>query len=387
MSETPLAGRVRSVDLMRGIVCVLMAIDHVRVYSGIPAGGPTPGIFFTRWVTHFVAPGFCFFAGTAAFFLGRRLGDPAALAKFLVTRGLLLVVLELTLLRFAWAFTVDYSQFALAGVIWMLGWCMVLLGALVRLPAKTIGWAGMAIVAFQQLFALVPRALPEAARPGFSTVWEFIYSSGFEGWSRISILYVIVPWIGVMCAGYGFGLLLLRDEANRRRVLPRIGWGMAAAWIVVGSAVALMRGSGGGDDGEGGAPFLIRLLNQQKYPASQLFLLMTLGPIIALLPAAERWRSWWADAFTTIGRVPMFYYVAHLFLIHMLAIAGMLLFKGAFDAAWYATAPYTYFPDEFHWSLPQLYVVFALAIVILYPMCRWYADIKATRPAKWMQYL
>src|SRR5579863_8315200 len=139
LSATPLAVdrnpkvRVGSIDLVRGAVMVLMAIDHVRVYSGLPAGGSTPGIFFTRWVTHFCAPAFTFLAGTAAFLYGRKLADMAALARYLVVRGLLLVVLELTVIRLAWTFNFDYGRFTLAGVIWMLGWCMVLLAGLVKL--------------------------------------------------------------------------------------------------------------------------------------------------------------------------------------------------------------------------------------------------------------
>src|SRR5687767_15822973 len=130
--------RVQSVDLLRGAVMVLMAIDHVRVYSGLPAGGLTAGIFFTRWVTHFCAPAFVFFAGTAAFLHRRKLADRAALSRYLVTRGLMLVALELTVIRASWTFNFDYGDFVLAGVIWMLGWCMVLLAALVRLSTRTI---------------------------------------------------------------------------------------------------------------------------------------------------------------------------------------------------------------------------------------------------------
>src|SRR5262245_59357970 len=123
-SSAPPVSRINSVDVVRGVVMILMAIDHVRVYSGVPAGGPDPGVFFTRWITHFVAPAFAFFAGTSAFFHGRKLGDTRALSRFLVTRGLFLVVLELTLIRFTWTFNLDYAHFMLAGVIWMLGWCM-----------------------------------------------------------------------------------------------------------------------------------------------------------------------------------------------------------------------------------------------------------------------
>src|SRR4026208_1078556 len=120
------SARINSLDLLRGLVMVLMAIDHVRVYSGVPAGGPTPGVFFTRWITHFCAPAFVFFAGTSAFLKGLKLGDRRALARYLVTRGALLVLLEVTVIRASWTFGLDYSETILAGVIWMLGWCMIL---------------------------------------------------------------------------------------------------------------------------------------------------------------------------------------------------------------------------------------------------------------------
>src|SRR4051812_20764445 len=190
--------RLASLDLWRGVVMVLMAIDHVRVYSGQPAGGPTAGIFFTRWVTHFCAPVFVFLAGTGAYLHGRALGDMGALARYLLGRGLMLVVLELTIIRFTWTFNLHYGEFLLAGVIWMLGWCMVLLATLVRLSPRTVGITGLAIILFQQLFGFVPRAFPAAAQAPVGRIWQFVYPSGLEGWPGISILYVLVPWIGVM---------------------------------------------------------------------------------------------------------------------------------------------------------------------------------------------
>src|SRR5262245_43850183 len=228
-----LKARIGSVDIMRGLVCVLMAIDHVRVYSGIPAGGPTPGVFLTRWVTHFVAPAFCFFAGTAAFFLGKQLNDTGALRKFLVSRGLLLVVLELTLIRFLWSFNPNLTQFSLAGVIRMLGWCMVLLGLFVGLKPKTIGWIGVGIVLLQQVFGLPPRAPRMSA---IAPMWAFLYPSGAEAPLGFNVLYVIVPWIGVMMAGYGFGLFWAREESSRDRLFLRLGLGMTAAWVVIATA-------------------------------------------------------------------------------------------------------------------------------------------------------
>lgn len=357
-----------------------MAIDHVRVYAGIPAGGPEPSIFLTRWVTHFVAPIFCLFAGTGAYFLGKQLGDVAALRKFLIGRGLLLVLLELTLIRFLWAFNWS-PDFILAGVIWMLGWCMVLLAAFVGMSAARVGLLGVGIVLLQQLFALVPRLLPDTAREGFGFFWNFIYTAGTEPWPAVQILYVIVPWIGVMMAGYGLGVLWEKDAAERDRRLLRIGTAMTIAFVVIAVVLATLR-SGGKD----AAPLWMRMLNQQKYPASQLFLLMTLGPAIALLPWAERARSWLARALVTTGRVPMFYYLAHILVIHLLALLTMRIHFPSFDSAAYDTAPYTWLPD-FRWPLWLLYANWLIASVLLYLLCRWYAAKKAAQPSSWMRYL
>src|SRR5262245_39462551 len=178
------AGRIVSLDIVRGLVMVLMAIDHVRVYAGVPAGGPDPAVFFTRWVTHFCAPGFVFFAGTSAFLYGNKLGDIPLLKRYLFTRGLLLVFLDLTLIRFGWNFNLNYSEFVLAGVIWMLGWCIVFMALVIGLKPKTVGIIGLLIVLLQQLFGLVGRVLPESIG-GF---WEFIYTSGHEPALGIHVL-------------------------------------------------------------------------------------------------------------------------------------------------------------------------------------------------------
>jgi uncharacterized membrane protein len=209
--------RIQSIDIIRGAVMVLMAIDHVRVYSGVPAGGPTPDVFFTRWVTHFCVSVFVFFAGTSAFLYGRRV-TKSTLAGFLVSRGLLLIILEFTLIRFFWTFNLDLSQFMLAGVIWMLGCCMLLLAAFIWMKPAVISIAGVVIVAAQQLFSRVPELLPASARGSFGKVWEFIYPSGLEGPQGIAILYVLVPWIGVMMAGYGFGSIVIKEAAKRNKI-------------------------------------------------------------------------------------------------------------------------------------------------------------------------
>jgi uncharacterized membrane protein len=370
--------RLQALDIIRGIVMVLMAIDHVRVYSGVPAGGPTAGVFFTRWVTHFCAPAFVFFAGTAAFLHGRKLGDTRALARFLVVRGLFLVFLELTIVRFSWTFNVDYAHFTLAGVIWMLGWCMVILAALVRFSSRTVGIVGLSIVLLQQVFGLIPRALPTSVLP----LWEFLYPAGSEAPLGITVLYTIVPWIGVMAAGYGFGTILLREPAERRRLCLRIGLTATALFVVVATLTEWLRPAG-----DSRLPAVLRVLNQQKYPASQLFLLMTLGPAIALLPFLERARGWLADVLATFGRVPMFYYLLHIPTTHVTALVVNLIRTGTTNSAPYASAPYVSMPPSQHWSLPLLYAVFVIVVALLYFPCRWFADLKASRRSKWLSYL
>lgn len=362
-----MTSRIQSLDILRGLIMVLMAIDHVRVFAGVPAGGPDPAIFFTRWITHFCAPGFAFFAGTAAFLYGLKINDKKQLARYLFTRGLMLVALEFTLIRFGWTFNLNFSEFMLAGVIWMLGVCMILLGLMVRLDAKVIGIAGLVIIFFQQAFAYVSGILPESIKP----YWEFIYSSGVEGPSWIAILYVIVPWIGVMMAGYGFGLIV-----NNKKWCYIIGVGSIAAFVIVGSLLV---------DNE---PFLFQLLNQRKYPASQLYLLMTLGPLIALVPFAERAEGAVADFFRVFGRVPFFYYLLHIPLIHITAIVVNLILYGTSLQGAYATCPFCGLPPENVWSLWTLYLVFAIDVAILYMASKWYADFKSKNShLAWTKYI
>jgi uncharacterized membrane protein len=381
-AEPKVTPRLTSLDVLRGAVMVLMAIDHVRVYSGQPAGGPTAAIFFTRWVTHFCAPIFVFLAGTGAFLRGRALGDMGRLSRFLVTRGLMLVVLELTVIRFSWTFNLHYSEFVLAGVIWMSGWCMVCLAGLVRLSTRSLAILGISVILFQPVFGLVPHVVPAAIRVPFGWFWGFIYPSNLDPMPGISVLYVLVPWIGVMAAGYAFGPVMLRDPESRRRFCLRVGLGAIALFLLVSGVVVLTQSA------EASAPpVLFRLLNQRKYPASPQFLLMTLGPAIACIPLLEGAGGWLVKALTTFGRVPMFYYLLHIPLIHIAALTATCLREGAVHPEWYGTAPYASVPPTARWSLSLLYVVWAVVVAVLYVACRWFEGIKSRRRGSWLSYI
>ncbi len=376
--------RIASIDLIRGAVMVLMAIDHVRVYSGLPAGGPTAGIFFTRWVTHFVAPAFIFLAGTSAFFYGRKHKD---LSRFLFIRGGWLVLLELTVIRIAWTFNFDFSHYLLAGVIWVIGWCMILMAALVRLRPRTVGIIGVAIIALHNL--VMPWL---SSHIPLGELWKILYIGFFEGpvaGTPLIVLYSIIPWIGVMAAGYAFGTALVMEPARRNRVCLRLGLGATALFLV-------LRGSNiYGDPRPWSSttpmPALLSFLNTTKYPASLSFLLMTLGPTIALLPLLDRARGRIANWLTLFGRVPFFYYLLHIPLIHALALVVSVIRLGAVSPWLFTNHPMANppAPEGYTWSLGLLYLVWASAIVMLYFPCRWYADLKARRTdlGGWLKYL
>jgi uncharacterized membrane protein len=371
--------RVLSVDVLRGLVMVLMAIDHVRVYSGVPAGGPTAGLFFTRWVTHFCAPVFVFLAGTSAFLYGRQLGDTRALSRYLLTRGVILIVLELTIIRLSWTFSLASMTFLLAGVIWMLGWCMVLMSLLVRWPPGATAAFGLIVIFLQDALRLLDDVVP----PSAAWVLQFLYLGGEveAGGLTISVLYSIVPWIGVMAAGYAFGAVVVREPVQRDRFFWRLGLSATAVFLLVAGAAAFF---GGLDEGP---PAIFQVLNQRKYPASQLFLLMTLGPSIAFLAVADRARRRAVRVLATFGRVPMFYYLLHIPLIHALALMTWFLRDGSTHSDWFLTAPYVSVPPAQRWSLPLLYLVFAIAVVLLYFACRWFAEVKARGSHRWLRFV
>ena len=374
--------RVRSIDLVRGAVMVLMAIDHVRVYSGLPPGGPSPGIFFTRWVTHFCAPAFIFLAGTSAFLYGRKTGDRKALSQFLAVRGAWLVLLELTVLRFAWTFNFDYAHYALAGVIWVIGWCMLFLAALVWLPTVVVGVAGLLVIAGHNLVdGALPRLYPLAEQSSIGWFWQLLYLGGpvrlGVAETQLAVLYSLVPWVGVMAVGYAFGTVMLMGPPRRSRTCLAIGLGATAAFLVLRGFNLYGNPSPWGAP-QSKLPPLLSFLNTNKYPASLDFLLMTLGPTIALMPLLEHARGAVANVLTIFGRVPFFFYVLHIPLIHVLAIAVSAVRSGAVDPWLFGNHPMMSgpAPAAYVWGLGLLYVVWAVAVGLLYFPCRWFERVR-----------
>ena len=391
--------RIASIDLIRGAVMILMAIDHVRVYSGLPAGGPSPAIFFTRWITHFCAPAFFFLAGTSAFFYGRKHVD---LSRHLLIRGVWLVFLELTFLRVAWTFNFDFAHYEMAGVIWALGWCMILLAGLVKLPLGVIGTMGLALIAGHNLMDQHLRTLIQSLGDDApAALWKIFYVGFFAGPIRFGadgpnliVLYSIVPWIGVMATGYAFGKVLTLSPERRNRICLAVGLGATAFFLV-------LRGFNlygdprpwsappSGSNGSPGMLAVLSLLNASKYPASLDFLLMTLGPTIAFIPLLGGGRRALVRWITLFGSVPFFFYMLHIPLIHALALVVSKIRLGEVSPWLFTNHPMDNPPppEGYTWSLLLLYVVWVVAIVILYFACRWFAGIKARRRDWWLSYL
>ena len=397
--NTTQEARIASIDLIRGAAMIVMAIDHVRVYSGLPAGGPTPGIFFTRWITHFCAPAFIFLAGTSIFLYARRNSD---VSKHLLIRGAWLIFVELTFLRVAWTFNLDFQHYELAGVIWVIGCCMILMAALIKLPLPVVGAIGVIVIAAHNLMdSHVGKLLDGLDQNPFSGLWKIFYVGFFAGPVRFGpngpnliVLYSIIPWIGVMAAGYAFGRILTLEPARRKRLCLAMGLSAIALFLI-------LRGfnlygdprpwhvSAVGRNGGPPMPAFFSFLNTSKYPASLDFLLMTLGPIITLIPLVAGLNGGIARRIILFGRVPFFYYMLHIPLIHALALVVSKIRLG-FVSPWLLTnhpmgnpEP----PEGYVWPLPLLYLVWAVAIFLLYFACRWFAALKARRSDWWLQYL
>lgn len=412
----PGAGRVTSIDIVRGVVMILMAIDHVRVYSGLPAGGPTPGIFLTRWVTHFVAPAFIFLAGTSAFLHGRKLTDTRTLARFLLTRGLWLVFLELTVLRVAWTFNLDFGHYLLAGVIWVIGWCMILLGGLIFLPVRLLTAIGLIVVMGHNILDFyLDRLYPIVERSRWSWLWQVLYFGGpiqiGEHGPTLFVLYSIIPWVGVMALGYAYGHIVVMDANRRRRISLVLGTAAIALFLILRGfnlygdprpwvrptpvAAALTPGAPAAASVSAQsastapkpaarrpqAPGWISFLNTTKYPASLLFLLMTLGPMLLAMAFLQSMAGRVSGVLTTFGRVPFFYYVLHIPLIHLAAIVVSLLRLGSVSPWLFLNHPVMIppAPAEYVWSLGLLYLVWLIVVAVLYFPCRWFAGVKQRR--------
>jgi uncharacterized membrane protein len=392
------SGRLDSVDLVRGIVMVVMALDHVRDYINNAMVGPerfdamdmdrtTPAYFFTRWVTHFCAPTFVFLAGTGAFLAGSRGKTKGQLSWFLLSRGLWLALLEVTLVHLSWTFNWDLHQRG-GAVIWAIGWSMVGLSLLVWLPTSAVATFGVAVVAFHNQFD----SIRSEDLGKFGWIWNLLHQPGSFEWQpgySFATPYPVLPWLGVMAAGYGLGSMLLLDRPQRRQQLLGLGLALIALFIGLRYFDQFGDPQPWREQPRGWEYTVFSFLNCTKYPPSLLFVLMTLGPSITALAVFDRPIGLLGKPFIVFGRVPLFYYLLHLPLIHGIAVAIDYYRFGwspiASSSIW--TLPPDQLPPDYGVSLPKVYAVWAGVIVILFLPCYGFMLLKRRYPGGILSYL
>jgi uncharacterized membrane protein len=381
--------RFRSIDLLRGGVIVLMALDHVRYFLSDVRFDPTDparttaALFATRWITHLCAPVFVFLAGVGARLSLGRGRDRRSLSMFLLTRGIWLVFLELTVARAAWQFNVDYGYSA-ALVLWALGWCMVALAVLLRLPDAWLGAVGGGMVVLHNAFDRASAS--DLGRLGW--LWTVLHQPGtirLGPGVDLFVLYPLVPWIGVMALGYVVGPVFTRPPAARDRVCLRVGLALSAGFL----ALRLLNVYGDPSPWSSQATTartLFSFFNTTKYPASLLYLLMTLGPALVLVAVVDRADGPIADAVRTLGRVPLFFWLLHVPLIHLVAVVLSHVRYGTV-VPWLVRNPPIEPPACYGYSLPVVYAVTVAVVTGLYPVCRRFAELKKRRKDRWLSYL
>jgi uncharacterized membrane protein len=379
---TRAVSRLASIDILRGIIMVVMALDHVRDYftdvrfDPLDPAQTTAALYATRWITNFCAPTFILLAGVSAYLVGKR-STPAQLSRFLLTRGLWLIALEWTVVTLAWTFNFKWEIGLSLQVIWAIGMSMVVLAALIHLPLRVVGAIGLTICVFHNLLDGVPK--PESALWG--TVWGILHVRGETAIAYVH--YPLIPWIGVMASGYALGRVFDMEAARRRRILLAIG----ASAVMLFVALRLINTYG---DLQPWVPqetlgqTVMAFLDVEKYPPSLMYLLATLGPALMLLAALESARGWFAGVLETFGRVPLFFYVLHIALAH-LAAGLVAMYMGYGNAV--LNNFFFNFPPTWGVSLPAVYLAWLLAIVTLYPACRWFAGVKRRRGEWWLSYL
>lgn len=385
--------RVSSLDVLRGFVIVLMALDHIRDFFAPTAFAPedvahtTPAWFFTRWITHFCAPTFVFLAGTGAFLYGSKVDTPK-LSRFLLTRGLWLVALEFLVINPSWMFDWPWREgFVFVQVIWAIGISMIALAALVHLQLRWVAVIGLAMV--------VGHNLLDGIRPellgSLGGLWKILHIGfGFvpfnaNGTFGLLVLYPLIPWIGVMALGYAFGPVMRWEPARRQQWLWQAGLAVAFVFVALRSFNLYGDPSPWGPQESGPVYSLLSFLNATKYPPSLLFLCMTLGPGLLLLLLFERWAGRIPAFFQVFGRVPFFFYLIHFSILN--AVSRLYFYVTNGWSVDFFSNPPAKWPAGYVPHLALAYVVWLTFIPAMYFLCRWYGRYKFSHTYWWLKYI
>jgi uncharacterized membrane protein len=386
--------RIQSIDVLRGIVIVLMVLDHARdfvhesgyAYNPLDPAHTTVLLYITRWITHLCAPTFVFLAGVSIWLQRARGKDLSALSGHLIRRGGWLILLELTLVSLGWEFEIPYTP--LLQVIWVIGWSMVVMAALIWLPRWSVAIFGAGIVlGHNALDFIQPQQLGACA-----WLWVVLKTGGLlhvGGSSVVLDPYPVLPWTGVMALGYVMGGVFLESPSRRDWLLTAMGLALVLVFLLLRLENIY------GDPHEwvahaGLVPTVMSFFDLQKYPPSLLYVCATLGPVIASVPLIECWHGKGAQFFRTFGAVPMFAYVIHLYLVHSLSIVLHVAFHKDVQAQFGFIQNMFLAPELAQGSglpLPLVYILWAGTIALLYPLCRWFSEVKSQHTQWWLSYL
>jgi uncharacterized membrane protein len=404
-ASAPRRNRIESIDLLRGLIMAIMMLDHTRDFVHFQAFDFDPTdpartdtvLFFTRWITHFCAPVFVFLAGTGAYLQHMRGKSREELSRFLVARGIWFVAFEVVVLRLVIFLNADYQVLlAFLQVIWAIGWGLVFLAAIIHLPLRAIVVVSIGIIAGHNLLdgvRVTSGGGPGIVLPGaLVAIWKILHERGFifpfgTPGSAVLVMYPLIPWVAVMSAGYAFGALYKWSETERRQLLFRLGAALALGFVVV-RAINMY-----GDPVRWSAQAttmktVFSFLALSKYPPSLLYLMMTLGPALMFLGWSERHtQNRFAKILITYGKVPLFFYVLQWIVAHGFAIlASQLAGKSTdylFGNLFLSPPP----PAGYGFGMAVVYALWLLGLILLYPLCRWFADVKARRRDWWLSYL
>jgi uncharacterized membrane protein len=379
--------RLESVDVVRGVIMIIMALDHTRDFFGQP-GFPTNlatasvALFLTRWITNICAPVFFLFTGTGAW-LSLLKRSKSQLSRFLFTRGLWLIFLDLVLFRcLIVQFNFDYHT-TIITVLWALGWSMIVLSVLVHLPPSVVTAFGVIMIATHNLLDPIRSANP---------LWSILHSPNVilaTPGHIVVLAYPLIPWVGVTAAGYGLGQIYAWEPARRQAFLLRLGLALTLGFVIL-RAINVYGDPSRWTTQHTAVYTLLSFLNTTKYPPSLLFLLMTLGPALLLLRAVDAHTPRLLRPALLIGKVPMFYYLLHFALIHLLAVILCFARYGhihwMFESPDLANFPITP-PPGWGLTLPLVYLIWIVVVVTMYPLCRWFAAVKQRSNAPWLSYL
>jgi uncharacterized membrane protein len=384
--------RLESIDLIRGIAMNLMLLDHVRdFFSNVTFNPLDPqktwlALFLTRRLSNFAAPLFVFLAGISAYILVARGKSKREVSRYLIIRGIWLIILELTLVHVGWTMDPRYHIVNFQA-IWTIGWSMIILAGLIHLPMSIIALFGAVNVLLHNLLDKIPLESFGA----WKWFWAALHvPTTAHPWPNMDVivLFPLIPWVGVMALGYVFGQLFFLPAEVRRQWMLRIGMGLMVAFFIIRATNFY------GDP----RPWSMQaeplrtaysFLFCQKYPPSMLYLFIQLGPMILLMPFLEGHSNRFTAQLAMFGRVPLFYYIAHLYVLQLMATVACYFQHGQlqFGFVFFLLPPGNKLPTGYGYNLPGVYLAWLIAALLLFPLCHWFAQLKQRSRNPWLKYL